>query len=58
MSVQPGPRYARPWGGVGLGWVFAIGAAGIAALGLLHAINIDATLVQVEILLVALALLI
>lgn len=52
-----GPSYGRPWGTTGLNWLAAVAAALIAALGLLHAIEVTATLVQVEVLLLALAML-
>ena len=53
MSAQVG----RPFPSLGIGWLFAVLALLVAALGVLGAVNINATIVQVEIILLALALL-
>ena len=47
----------RPFGTLGIGWILALIVVIIAALGLLDVIPINGKLVQVEIILLALALL-
>ena len=53
MSTQIG----RPFPALGIGWLFAVVALLIAILGVLGAINVNAVIVQVEIILLALAML-
>lgn len=47
----------RPFPSLGIGWLFAVLALLVAALGVLGAINVTGTIVQVEIILLALAML-
>jgi len=54
MAIQPGQR---PWVSLGVGWILAVICLIIAVLAVLGAIAVSGTIVQVEIILLALALL-
>jgi hypothetical protein len=47
----------RPFKALGIGWIFAAIVLVLAVLGLLDVVKMTATLVQVEVILLALALL-